>query len=43
MTKDTQKKVFDKFYRVEKGNIHTIKAGDFLYVPVLKGETVNKE
>ena len=24
-------------------NIHTIKAGDFLYVPVLKGETVNKE
>ena len=24
-------------------NINTIKAGDFLYVPVLKGETVNKE
>ena len=25
MTSETQKKVFDKFYRVEKGNIHTIK------------------
>ncbi len=25
MSKETQKKVFDKFYRVEKGNIHTVK------------------
>lgn len=25
MSNETQKKVFDKFYRVEKGNIHTIK------------------
>jgi two-component system, OmpR family, phosphate regulon sensor histidine kinase PhoR len=25
MSNETQKKVFDKFYRVEKGNIHTVK------------------